>query len=147
MQSLKTTYVDIRSTYVAHTFLPFVHNFYPYAEQLPKYRSLHKAVLGSVQSYIALPADQYRFIFLPFRWGCFVVGHPLRLCYVGWRNAVILPRKSLRFWQNVNFCRGGLNIGTLFDSHKVKGLPRHPPISEVECVAVPYEARHVSSPR
>ena len=82
MQILKTTYVDIRATYVVHTFLPFVHNFYPYAEQLPKYRSLHKAVLGSVQSYIALPADQYRFIFLPFQWGCFVVGHPLRLCYV-----------------------------------------------------------------
>ena len=53
----------------------------------------------------------------------------------------------MRFWQNVKFCRGGLNIGTLFDSHKVKGLPRHPPISEVECVAVPYEARHVSIPR
>ena len=53
----------------------------------------------------------------------------------------------MRFWQNVKFCRGELNIGTLFDSHKVKGLPRHPPISEVECVAVPYEARHVSSPR
>ena len=83
MQILKTTYVDIRATYVAHTFLPFVHNFSPYVEQLPKYRSLHKAVLGSVQSYIALPADQYRFILLPFRWCYFIVGHSLRLCYVG----------------------------------------------------------------
>ena len=98
-------------------------------------------------TYIGSPSDQYRFILLPF-WRCyFIAGHPLRLCYVEWRNAVILPGKSLRFWQNVKFCRGELNIGTLFDSHKVKGLPRHPPISEVECVAVPYEARHVSSPR
>ena len=28
-----STYVDIRSTYVAQTYLPLVHNFYPYAEQ------------------------------------------------------------------------------------------------------------------
>ena len=28
-----STYVDIRATYVAQTYLPLVHNFYPYAEQ------------------------------------------------------------------------------------------------------------------
>ena len=89
------------------------------------YRSTWRSILVDEATYIGSPSDQYRFILLPFRWGCFVVGHPLRLCYVGWRNAVILPRKSLRFCQNVKFCRGELNIGTLFDSHKVKGLPRH----------------------
>ena len=30
-----STYVDIRSTYVAQTYLPLVHNFYPCAEQQP----------------------------------------------------------------------------------------------------------------
>ena len=94
MQILKTTYVDIRATYVAQAYLPLVHNFYPYAEQLPKYRSLHKAVLGSVQSYIALPADQYRFILLPFRWGCFVAGHPLCLCYVGAEKCCHIAEKK-----------------------------------------------------
>ena len=28
-------YVDIRATYVAQTYLPLVHNFYPYTEQQP----------------------------------------------------------------------------------------------------------------
>ena len=28
-----STHVDIRATYVAQTYLPLVHNFYPYAEQ------------------------------------------------------------------------------------------------------------------
>ena len=30
-----STYVDIRATHVAQTYLPLVHNFYPYAEQQP----------------------------------------------------------------------------------------------------------------
>ena len=30
-----STYVDIRATYVAQTFLPLVRNFYPYADQQP----------------------------------------------------------------------------------------------------------------
>ena len=30
-----STYIDIRATYVAQTFLLLVHNFYPYAEQQP----------------------------------------------------------------------------------------------------------------
>ena len=30
-----STYVDIRSTYIVQTYLPLVHNFYPYAEQQP----------------------------------------------------------------------------------------------------------------
>ena len=44
-----STYVDIRATYVAQTYLPLIHNFSPYAEQQPN--------IGS-------PRDQYRFIAL-----------------------------------------------------------------------------------
>ena len=30
--NLISTYVDIRATYVAQTYLPLVYNFYPYVE-------------------------------------------------------------------------------------------------------------------
>ena len=49
-----STYVDIRATYVAQTYLPLVHNFYPYAEQQSHigreaklYRSIYVAYIGS----------------------------------------------------------------------------------------------------
>ena len=37
-----STYVDIRSTYVAQTYLPLVRNFYPYVEQQPNIGHLTK---------------------------------------------------------------------------------------------------------
>ena len=35
-----STYIDLSSTYVAQTYLPLVHNFYPYTEQQPNIGSL-----------------------------------------------------------------------------------------------------------
>jgi len=49
-----STYVDIRATYVAQTYLPLVHNFYPYADQQSHigreaklYRSIYVTYIGS----------------------------------------------------------------------------------------------------
>ena len=46
-----STHVDLSSTYVVQTYLPLVHNFYPYAEQQPNighftklYRNQSKAI-------------------------------------------------------------------------------------------------------
>ena len=54
-----STYVDIRATYVAQTYLPLVHNFYPYAEQQSHigreaklYRSIYVTYIGSSSDYI-----------------------------------------------------------------------------------------------
>ena len=50
-----STYVDIRSTYVAQTYLPLVRNFYPYVEQQPKYRSPHKNIGHLTKLYSFAP--------------------------------------------------------------------------------------------
>ena len=47
-----STHVDIRATYVAQTYLPLVHNFYPYADQ---------------QSHIGQRVKLYRFAQRPIR--------------------------------------------------------------------------------
>ena len=47
-----STYVDIRATYVAQTYLPLVHNFYPYAEQQPSIGQLIDLYRNRQPSYI-----------------------------------------------------------------------------------------------
>ena len=48
-------YVDIRATYVAQTYLPLVHNFYPYAEQRPNIGVAGIALsVGDVNQYWSL---------------------------------------------------------------------------------------------
>ena len=48
-------YVDIRATYVAQTYLPLVHNFYPYAEQRPNIGVAGIALsVGDVNQYCSL---------------------------------------------------------------------------------------------
>ena len=64
-----STYVDIRATYVAQTYLPLVHNFYPYAEQQPILVD-EQTRIGSYTNhywlisltYIGRHADQYRLL-------------------------------------------------------------------------------------
>ena len=41
-------YVDIRATYVAQTYLPLLHNFYPYAEQQPNRGHFTKPLLRTL---------------------------------------------------------------------------------------------------
>ena len=73
MQIQISTYVDIRATYVAQTYLPLLHNFYPYAEQQPNrghfaelYSFAPKAIQESAQSYIAFFAIPYSSIYHPY---------------------------------------------------------------------------------
>ncbi len=63
------TYVDIRATYVAQTYLPLVHNFYPYAEQQPILVDKQISIGSYTNHYWLIPltyigrhADQYRLL-------------------------------------------------------------------------------------
>ena len=65
---LKTRHVSPISTYVAQTFLPLVHNFYPYAEQRPNRGHVTKpyGIRPKLYSFlhhpnIALPTYSYTY--------------------------------------------------------------------------------------
>jgi len=67
--SIISTYVDIRATYVAQTYLPLVHNFYPYAEQQPILVDEQTSIGSYTNHYWLIPltyigrhADQYRLL-------------------------------------------------------------------------------------
>ena len=67
--ALISTYVDIRATYVAQTYLPRVHNFYPYAEQQPILVNEQTSIGSYTNHYWLIPltyigrhADQYRLL-------------------------------------------------------------------------------------
>ena len=67
--ALISTYVDIRATYVAQTYLPRVHNFYPYAEQQPILVDEQTSIGSYTNHYWLIPltyigrhTDQYRLL-------------------------------------------------------------------------------------
>ena len=55
--ALISTYVDIRATYVAQTYLPRVHNFYPYAEQQPILVDEQTSIGSYTNHYWLLPLN------------------------------------------------------------------------------------------
>ena len=66
-----STYVDIRATYVAQTYLPLVHNFYPYAEQQPNiglftklYSFLFHPISSTPRIHIPIEAIAQAYIFI-----------------------------------------------------------------------------------
>ena len=69
--------------YVAQSYLPLVNNFVSIRGATTNSDSYTIHYWLMPLTYIGSPSDQYRFILPPFRWCYFVVGHMLRLCYVG----------------------------------------------------------------
>ena len=59
MQTQRSTYVDIRATYVVQTYLPLVRNFYPYAEQQPLRRGKSNQYWSPIEAVRISMSNQY----------------------------------------------------------------------------------------
>ena len=59
MQTQRSTYVDIRATYVVQTYPPLVRNFYLYAEQQPLRRGKSNQYWSPIEAVLVSMSNQY----------------------------------------------------------------------------------------